>query len=1051
MSKSFLHFVWTYSARWQVIILILTAAYFPFLYLTLELPKQIINDAIGGERFPVNLFGFDFEQLEYLVALSCAYLFMVLSSGLLKMKTNTFKGIVGERLLRRFRYMLISRIVRFPLPYFKQTSQGSLMSMVTAEAEAIGAMMGEAFATPVFAAGQMVTILLFLFVQNFWLGVAAVAMIPLQAYIVPKMQKKINLINRKRILEVRKLSEHIGETVTGVEDIRTNGGIMYTLANFSHRFAHLFDIRLEIYHRKFFMKFVNNTLNQLTPFYLLLIGGYLVINDQLTIGALAAALASYKDLLGPWRELLAYYSQIQDTSLRYNTIIDQFDPPDMIDENLFYGRAETLPAWKGGIELKNATVLDQFGLPILSGLNAKFPPGSYSAIRSENADGRHALARALSRAMLLSSGSVLIDDSDLNTFHQDAVSQKIGVVLAEPHLFGGNIEHNAQLALWRSPPDYENLSDEQKKIIEESVLVGNSSDPTHTSWVDLHSAGYLSDREMRDWWAHIIGQIGLESYFQRQSLRSKIDVEKYQSLTEEIVKLRGQVRARIQTEQLDTMLHRFDFDVYNPSLTPIENALYGLRNSLSQSLDGRINPKIWALIQDMGVAEYHERWAFEMLETLVQTFSNIGTDHPMFLRLENVTVESFNELKRIYHNNKRGMEISSDDRAIVMTLPLSLTAEELGDAFPDSLKEFILSARNSNAAVLREKSGSYYDPIDETEYLPQLSIMENIIFGKLRQGVDAEAIQNLVMNELEKAGIGKDVLLLVGDVETDFSAGNLESISVEGIAFVRAALKKPVVLILDKPFSAAPPEVKTSYLRNVRTLLPQTTIIELDTQFGEDQPYDQKFELKDGRLVNLGGEAVDEGEVSEDESSIAISDLAKKIRVLSQVELLSDLDRAQIRLLAFGARWIEMPKGEYFFRKGDPADGAYIFTSGVAELLWPTKEGGGEHISDVEPGRLVGDLAVIMKQGRNLDMVAKTDIVGLRIDKQVLTDVIEHDAGVATSLLRTVAGYLQDAGQRIADRELEIIRIKEGKGSETKPNNDLRDKELMGTIDPNMM
>lgn len=79
MSKSFLSYVWSNSARWQIIILIMTGAYFPFLYLTLDLPKQIINDAIGGERFPVEVLGFQFDQLEYLLGLSLAYLFMVLA------------------------------------------------------------------------------------------------------------------------------------------------------------------------------------------------------------------------------------------------------------------------------------------------------------------------------------------------------------------------------------------------------------------------------------------------------------------------------------------------------------------------------------------------------------------------------------------------------------------------------------------------------------------------------------------------------------------------------------------------------------------------------------------------------------------------------------------------------------------------------------------------------------------------------------------------------------------------------------------------------------
>jgi len=62
-------------------------------------------------------------------------------------------------------------------------------------------------------------------------------------------------------------------------------------------------IRLEIHRIKFFMKGLNNFLSTLTPFFFYLIGGYLVIEGSLTLGALVAVLAAYKDFSAPLREL----------------------------------------------------------------------------------------------------------------------------------------------------------------------------------------------------------------------------------------------------------------------------------------------------------------------------------------------------------------------------------------------------------------------------------------------------------------------------------------------------------------------------------------------------------------------------------------------------------------------------------------------------------------------------------------------------------------------------------------------------------------------------
>ncbi len=109
--------------------------------------------------------------------------------GLFKMRLNTMKGVTAERLLRRFRFNLISRMMRFPTRYFQDTSQGELVSMVTSEAEPMGGLMGDFIAQPVFQAGQMLIIVVFLFLQSFWFGLAGVALIPLQAYVIPILQR----------------------------------------------------------------------------------------------------------------------------------------------------------------------------------------------------------------------------------------------------------------------------------------------------------------------------------------------------------------------------------------------------------------------------------------------------------------------------------------------------------------------------------------------------------------------------------------------------------------------------------------------------------------------------------------------------------------------------------------------------------------------------------------------------------------------------------------------------------------------------------------------
>ena len=85
MEKGLYGFIWRYSKGYQLVILCVTIASFPLLYYALELPKIIVNDALGSkpgaEPFPREYLGFQFDQMEYLLALCGLFLLVLLING----------------------------------------------------------------------------------------------------------------------------------------------------------------------------------------------------------------------------------------------------------------------------------------------------------------------------------------------------------------------------------------------------------------------------------------------------------------------------------------------------------------------------------------------------------------------------------------------------------------------------------------------------------------------------------------------------------------------------------------------------------------------------------------------------------------------------------------------------------------------------------------------------------------------------------------------------------------------------------------------------------
>ncbi|WP_171132760.1 MULTISPECIES: ABC transporter transmembrane domain-containing protein [unclassified Ruegeria] len=1010
MEPTLFSFIWKYSKKQQLVLLVLTVLSFPFLYASLELPKQIINDAIGAPSNEVSLFGYSVSQVQYLLILCFAFLATVIASGLMKMRINTMKGVLAERMLRRLRYTLISRSMRFPKSYFASTSQGELVSMITSEAEPMGGLMGDAIAQPVFQFGQMMTIVTFLFMQSVWFGLASIALIPLQAWLIPKLQRQINFLNKERIQEVRHLSSEIGESAAGISDLRTNGGWRYRLAQFSHRLGTLFEIRFKIYNKKFFMKFLNNLITQMTPFLFYSVGGYLAIKGEVTVGALVAALGAYKDLSGPWKDLLTYYNQVQDMSLRWEVVTERFAPSNMIREELFEGEPETIPRLTGDIELRNVTVRDDDGKTILEDIDLTIPQGARVAIQSTHASERSALAQLLTREVLPAQGEVIMAGHDLNDMHQKVIAARIGYAYSRPYLFDGTLGDNLMMPLRTHPHPSKELSVPSQRQIE-AVRSGNSSDLLDTDWIDPGLAGLDDTDGIRDWWFQLVEAMGIDEFMFRRTLRSQFDPKLHPVLAQEIVNLRDVVADRLREKGLDEYVYRFDPDRFNPAV-PLGGNLLFSAPSRRISADNLVEDgRFLSMLKDHDLDDDALVIATAVLDTLRQTFGRDGADHPLFLRL-GLSKDMYHRLLDIEEEriSKGADAISERDRALLLAVPFMLTAEQVGPSFPDEYKDKILAIRQSQAEQLRAALGDMFTPVSPDVYLPRLTAMENALYGRvsLTAGARADEIEDVVAEVLNEAGLRRRAAAIIFDLPSGLGGNNLPTVFQERAAFSRASIKRPDILILDKALASHDSESRLRTRLKLRELLPDSIMIFMEDHFAHPEAYDLFIEIKDGRIDGVSRTSAE----SDDRPS---DDLSRKLKIISTTELFSRLDGRNQRLLAFSAQWYEASAGQTIFARGESPDAAYLCISGKATLYMDTRDGAPQAISVIEPGRLIGDLAIITGDARQLDLVASEPCVFLRIGAEELRAVIESDATVAVQLLERVAGHLTSVAERLRD------------------------------------
>ncbi len=862
--------------------------------------------------------------------------------------------------------------------------------------------MGDAISQPVLQAGQMLTILGFLFLQSFWFGVAACALIPVQAWLIPKLQRQINLLNKKRIQEVRVLAAEIGENAAGVVGIRANGGWRYRLAAVSAQLGKLFEIRFEIYQKKFFMKFLNNFISQLTPFFFFSIGGYLVLQGSVSLGALVAALAAYKDLSSPWKELLAYYNQTQDMALRWEVVTERFAPSGMLDEALFEGTPEDMPRLTGDIVLEHATVRDADGNAVLEDLNATLPGGHVIGIAAPSAEDRRALGELLTRETLPSAGEVRIGDNALKSLHHATVAARIGRASSRPLLFKGSFGDNVMMPLRRAPLG----PSEDPARMEETRRAGNSPDPFDAPWVDPKAAGCDTSEELHDWWMQLTLGLGEGNALFRRGLDQCFEAERHPALAARLVELRSRIRFAVGEAGLERHVHGFDPARYNPAVPVAENLLYATPRAAVTTEILAAQTEFLGQLRVLKLDTVLAKMTAEVIAMLRQIFGVDGTDHPLFrnLGIDPGTYETVIEIIERTERNGAGT-LSDEELATMLMVPARISAEQIGPAFSEEIKARILTLRQSHREALLSSLGTLFEPLAKDRFAPGLTVLENAIFGRISAdaGSKADDLRRLVAGALIESGAQEMVVQLIYDMPVALSGANLPALFAEPISLTRASIKRPDLLIMDNALASYSARTRKAMHENLRRLLPETTLIYLGESFEDEGIFDVTLELQQGRFVSAPGEAAGEGD------SAASADLTRKLRALEQIDLFSTLNRKQLRLLAFGARWYEAPKGEVVFLKNDPPeDGAYLVLEGEAGLYLPQSEGPPKLIVTAGPGTLVGELGLIRNEPRALSMVADSDLKCLRIGAQEFLAVVENDAATAFKLLQVVSGYVSN-------------------------------------------
>jgi ABC-type multidrug transport system fused ATPase/permease subunit len=864
LEPSVYRFVIKYSLKRQIALLLLTLASFPFLYLSLSLPKTIINQAIReSAKFPQSVLGIEFDRVPYLMVLCAAFLGLVLINGAFKYYINTFKGQLGERMLRRFRYQLYQRLLCFPLGYFQKSSSAQIIPMITSECEPLGGFIGDAVALPAFQGGTLLTIVIFLFMQDPVLGLAAISLYPVQGYVIPKLQRKVNQLNRARVRTHRQVADRVQETAAGMLEIHATDTVKLQLAYFAHLMGRIYDIRFEVYKRKFFVKFLNNLLNQLTPFFFYSIGGYLVIRGNLSFGALVAVLAAYKDMASPWKELLDFYQIKENSRITYEQIVEQFQPAGLTSSQLLLAEPAEIPRLAGELVVSNLS-LEEDRTRIVDGVSCTLRLDEHAAIIGQGGSGKNELALLLARLIRPTSGRITVGGLNLSELPLAVVGRRIGYTGATPYLFAGTLRENLLIALRHRPlrpaPYDEAEGHRRARQLDEARRSGNIDFDIHADWVDYAAAGVADGEELARRIGEILQLLDLEGEVYDFGLRGRIDPEASPQLAERLLAARHALAGRLAADGITNLVETYDPERYNANASVAENLLFGTPIGPVFDFDALAdNSYVLAVLDEVGLTDELIEVGRQVAAMMTEMFADLPPEHEFFEQFSFISADDLPEFAGILSTlDGSGSGIGAlrrEQRQKLLSLPFKLVAARHRlDVLDDRMRQRLLQARAAFRRDLPADAQGQIRFFDPAHYNAAASLQDNILFGKIAYGeADAPVRVPAVLAEVLEALSLRTAVVDVGlDYQVGSGGSRLSLAQRQVTAIARELLKRPDLLILNEATAALDSQAQSRIGEGLRQEMAGRGLIWVLHRASQARNFDRVLVMSGGKLQEQG-------------------------------------------------------------------------------------------------------------------------------------------------------------------------------------------------------
>ncbi len=349
---------------------------------------------------------------------------------------------LGQAVVRDLRNDLFDRILFQPLRFFEFNPTGDLISRVSADVERIQTAASETLAEFLKQSAILIFLLVAIFVIDWKLAAASIALVPLVFYPTVWFSKRLRLLSRSNQQEMADMSNVLYETIAGNRIVKAFTMEKAESDKFRKITQRIFGLNIRQKMTHALSSPMMEVLGVCVVAAFLVYARTQIIGQRMTPGLFVAFIVALIKLYDPVRRISGINNSFQQASGASGRIFEIIDFATERDTERTAGSRQSFEHFRDRIDFQSVGFAYNASEPVLEDVSFSIGKGEVLAVVGPSGAGKSTLVNLIPRFHEVRTGRILIDGEDLRQFDLMSLRKQVAIVTQDVILFNDTIRAN---------------------------------------------------------------------------------------------------------------------------------------------------------------------------------------------------------------------------------------------------------------------------------------------------------------------------------------------------------------------------------------------------------------------------------------------------------------------------------------------------------------------------------------------------------------------------------------------------------------------------------